>query len=313
MGLERLRVHRAPPRLRRRPSPARISAFASAIASRVPSSSRCTGPTFVIAATSGSAISQSSAIWPRPRIAISSTSASVSGGAERIVERQADLGVVVLRARVDPQRQDRASDVLDRRLPRRAGDPDDRAAQLAPPSARQPLQRPQRVVAVEHPAVDPAGPRPLLRADHATPQAPPSSAPAAKCAAVDVLARQPEEQVARPRRARVDRRPLRGARGTLARDRRPRPRRRSARGRARSRRGPQGPELLAGDIAVVERDLAPALELLSLLVALARRSRPCRRPRRLASARGDRRAAVDLHLDLGARAGAVRSRRGSPR
>ena len=50
-----------------------------------PSSSRWTGPTLVIAATSGSAISQSSAIWPRPRIAISSTSISVSGGAARIV------------------------------------------------------------------------------------------------------------------------------------------------------------------------------------------------------------------------------------
>ena len=34
----------------------------------------------VIAATSGSAISQSSAIWPTPRIAISSTITSVSGG-----------------------------------------------------------------------------------------------------------------------------------------------------------------------------------------------------------------------------------------
>ena len=39
-----------------------ISAFASAIASSVPSSSRCTGPMFVIAPTSGSAIPQSSAI-----------------------------------------------------------------------------------------------------------------------------------------------------------------------------------------------------------------------------------------------------------
>ena len=61
-----------------------ISAFASAIASSVPSSSRCTGPMFVIAPTSGSAIPQSSAIWPFPRIAISSTRTSVSGGAARI-------------------------------------------------------------------------------------------------------------------------------------------------------------------------------------------------------------------------------------
>ena len=61
--------------------PRRISALASTIASSVPSNSRCTGPTFVIAATSGSAISQSSAIWPIPRIAISMTRISVSGGA----------------------------------------------------------------------------------------------------------------------------------------------------------------------------------------------------------------------------------------
>ena len=60
-----------------------ISAFAAAIASTVPSSSTWTGPTLVITATSGSAIAHSSAICPGPRIPISSTSTSVSSGAER--------------------------------------------------------------------------------------------------------------------------------------------------------------------------------------------------------------------------------------
>ena len=77
--------------------PAMSSAFAAAIASSVPSSSRCTGPTFVITPTSGSAIAASSAICPAPRIAISSTSTSVPGGRAEDGERQADLGVEVLR------------------------------------------------------------------------------------------------------------------------------------------------------------------------------------------------------------------------
>ena len=61
------------------------SALAAAIASSVPSSSRCTGPTLTITPTSGSAIAASSAICPAPRIAISSTSTSVPAGAPRIV------------------------------------------------------------------------------------------------------------------------------------------------------------------------------------------------------------------------------------
>ena len=58
-----------------------ISALAAAIASTEPRSSTCTGPTLVITATSGAAIAQSSAIWPTPRMAISSTRTSVPGGA----------------------------------------------------------------------------------------------------------------------------------------------------------------------------------------------------------------------------------------
>ena len=60
-------------------------AFSAAIASSDPSCSRCTGPTFVMSPTSGSAIATSSAICPAPRIAISSTRTSVPSGAPRIV------------------------------------------------------------------------------------------------------------------------------------------------------------------------------------------------------------------------------------
>src|SRR3954451_16663001 len=61
------------------------SPFVAAVASMLPSNSRCTGPMLTITPTSGSAISASSAIWPLPRIAISRTRTSVPGGAPRIV------------------------------------------------------------------------------------------------------------------------------------------------------------------------------------------------------------------------------------
>ena len=63
------------------------------------------------------------------------------GGRREDRQRQADLGVEVLGAGVDPARQQRAGDVLDRGLAGRAGDPDHRAAELAPPGARERLQR----------------------------------------------------------------------------------------------------------------------------------------------------------------------------
>src|SRR3954452_18298543 len=61
------------------------SAFAAAMFSMLPSSSRWTGPMLTMTPTSGSAISASSAIWPLPRIAISRTRTSVPRGAPRIV------------------------------------------------------------------------------------------------------------------------------------------------------------------------------------------------------------------------------------
>jgi hypothetical protein len=64
--------------------PSSSSAFAFATPSSDPICSRCTGPMLVITPTSGSQIAVSSAIWPKPRIAASSTSTSVPSGARRI-------------------------------------------------------------------------------------------------------------------------------------------------------------------------------------------------------------------------------------
>ena len=55
------------------------SAFERATPSTEPTSSRWTGPTAVITPMSGRAISQSSAIWPKPRMPISTMQTSVSG------------------------------------------------------------------------------------------------------------------------------------------------------------------------------------------------------------------------------------------
>src|SRR5215218_2480636 len=66
-------------------APSRMPTSSSLFARATPSSdcicSRWTGPTFVTTPTSGSQIAVSSAIWPKPRIASSSTSTSVPGGA----------------------------------------------------------------------------------------------------------------------------------------------------------------------------------------------------------------------------------------
>ena len=61
------------------------SAFARATFSTVSTSSRWTGPTFVISATSGRANDASHAIWPRPRIPISTMQSSVSGSIRQSV------------------------------------------------------------------------------------------------------------------------------------------------------------------------------------------------------------------------------------
>ena len=55
------------------------SAFERATPSTEPTSSRWTGPTALITPTCGRTISQSSAIWPKPRMPISTMQISVSG------------------------------------------------------------------------------------------------------------------------------------------------------------------------------------------------------------------------------------------
>src|SRR4029450_4520261 len=82
----------------------------------------------------------------------------------------------------------------------------------------------------------------------------------------------------------------------------PRPPRRAHPPRARStwRAGGEAPQLLAGHVPVVEGDLAPALELLPLLVSLAGDHHGVAvagPPER----RGARRSAILLHDDLGVR------------
>ncbi len=67
-------------------------------------------------------------------------------------QRQADLGVEVLAVGVDPPRQQRPGDVLDRGLADRAGDPDHPRPERAPPGAGERLQRRQRVLDREDPA-----------------------------------------------------------------------------------------------------------------------------------------------------------------
>ena len=235
-----------PPAARRsRPGAARrcSSALAAAIASSEPSSSRWTGPTLTMTPTSGSAIAASSAIWPLPRIAISSTSACVPAGAPRIVQRQPDLRVEVLRRWRRSRRSWRsiaAQQVLRRGLAGRAGDRDDLRAELAPPRARQRLQRRQRVVGDEHRARARARARllgVLGRDEHA-----PGAGVRARCGgeapAVGARAGQADEQVAGADVARVDRHAQRTGRSALRGGRGGRSRERGARGRRDALRRP---------------------------------------------------------------------------
>ena len=60
-------------------SAATSSAFERATPSTEPTSSRWTGPTALITPTCGRTISQRSAIWPKPRMPISTMQISVSG------------------------------------------------------------------------------------------------------------------------------------------------------------------------------------------------------------------------------------------
>ena len=260
-------------------APSSISALAAAIASTEPSSSTWTGPTLVITATSGSAISASSAIWPAPRIAISSTSASVSVGRLEHGQRQPDLGVEVLAGWRGPGRAGAPGQMsLTEVLPvepvipttgRRARAARRGRAPAAPPAGRR-RRRPSR--RRRRPSLAPRRARRRAGADDdapgaglerrrrrtrrrrgCSPRRPKKRSPAPTSRGVDHRPRGGRRR--RPRRA--PRRPSRG--GDLARP--------SSVDHAGARR--ELAQLLAGDLAVVEGDLPPALELLALLVALA--------------------------------------------
>ncbi len=107
-------------------------------------------------------------------------------------------------------------------------------------------------------------------------------APPAACSPPSMRSpRRPKNRSPAPRLARVDHGALRRARSALGDDLAAGLGRRSAPPRADHRfTAGEREQLLAGDLAVVERDLAAALELLALLVALAGDRRPCRRARR---------------------------------
>ena len=288
----------APPRRRhdargRPPAAPRISsALASAIASSVPSSSRCTGPDVRDRARRPARRSRRARRSARrPRIAISSTSdlGLRRRGEDR--QRQPDLGVEVLRAGVDPRRQERPADVLDRGLAGRAGDPDHagsraRAARRGPAIASAAsgsrAARTQRRRRRERPArarsrVDDDAPgarlerrrRRTRRRRRARRGRPKNRSPALDLPRVDHRPRRPARRRRRP--APDDSAPAAAAI-------------RSARELDhRARRGAAA-QLLAGHLAVVERDLASVLELLALLVALAGDHDRCRPARAGSSA-----------------------------
>ena len=262
---------RAPARRRGRPRPARAPAARPWPARRPasePTSSRWTGPMLVITPTSGSAIRASSSICPNPRMPISSTSTSVPSRRGEHRQRQPDLGVEVRRVGGDaPVRRDQRRDQLLRRgLADRAGDADHGGVELAPPGGREPLQRQQRIGGGEHGAAgQPGG---VLGRDQHAPRA--GGQRVGGEPARRRRARRPGRRTGRPARsracrstARVGPPSARRRRATRRRPRRPGPR--SRRSRRTYRR-----DRLARDRGVVERLLAAVLELLALLVALAR-------------------------------------------
>ena len=299
------RRHDAGRRLAR--SSAISSAFASATRSTVPTSSRCTGPTFVITPTS--------------RLRDLRQLADLSHAAHRHLEhqhphpdvglehgqRQPDLGVEVLAVRVHARRRTPGASIASRMslvdvLPVEPVMPTTRHPPLAQPLAatRAPGRRAPRADPSASITRAPRSRRDgsvgdVRRARRSRPTRPASIAAAANRPPSARSPAQADEQVARADRARVDdgphghvvgragrRGPATSApAGSVA---------RSAAGVSRITvrvpdRAPQPAQGVARDLAVVERELAPALELLSLLVALARDHHDVARAARAAIAR----------------------------
>src|SRR3954454_17588914 len=268
------------------------SAFAAAMFSMLPSSSRWTGPMLTMTPTSGSAISASSAIWPSPRIAISSTRTSVPGGAPRIVSGRA-ISVFRFWA-VATTRRCVASIPASRSfvevlpvepvMPTTCACRWRRQAVARRPSARSGSSAARSAPGCAHRAASAcSGPT-------RTPHAPLASAcganrPPSTFSPVRPTKRSPWPT---PRESMTTRcGPAACGAGLTSR----------APAAWATRSGDQSrTERLAGDGDVVEGDLAPAGELLALLVALARDDEHVTGPGHVDRLL-DRRAAVDLHLD----------------
>src|SRR4051794_23976157 len=273
------------------------SAFVAAIASTLPSSSRCTGPTLTITPTSGSAIAASSAICPAPRIAISTTSTSVPGGAPSMVSgrpisvfrfwavattRRCGASIPASRSFVEVLPVDpvtpmtRARSARRHAVARRPSAPSgSSAASSTPPFAA------SAASACEQPT--------------STPHAPAASACAANRPPSTFSPTSPTKRSPAPTaRESMTTRAGPPARGAGAASRAP--------AACATRSGDQSrTQRLTGDGDVVERDLVPVGELLALLVPLSGDHHDVTRlgrPDRLL----DRGAPVDLDLDARATA-----------
>src|SRR4051812_2846601 len=273
------------------------SAFVAAIASMLPSSSRCTGPMLTITPTSGSAIAASSAIWPAPRIAISRTSTSVPGGAPRTVRgspisvfrfcavattRRCGASIPASRSFVDVLPVEPVMPITRARSARRHA------------VARRPSAASGSSAARTTPDDDDPAPF-ACDAPTRTPHAPAASACGAKRPPSTLSPASPTKRSPSPTaRESMTTRAGPPARGAGAASRAP--------AACATRSGDQSrTQRLAGDGDVVERDLAPPLELLALLVALAGDDDDVAR---LRDAHGalDRGAAVELDVDARAAA-----------
>ena len=274
-----------------------------------------------ITATSGSAISASSAICPAPRMPISSTSTSVPAGALRI---SSGSPISVLKFARDAtvrlvRREHRQEQVLGGRLAGRAGDPDDPRVQLPAPGRGQAC----RAFSGSTGARTTPGPaRPWrgssprrTRALVSTPQAPASSAWAANRPPSTLAPGSADEQRAGAGRRESIVTARRAAAWRDGESGEARPRRRDlSRGvqcfivaRARRRSTGASPQDLTRDGHIVERDLAAASNSWPCswpLPAMTTTSPGARR----GDGALDGRAAVDLVLDA-----RRRCRRGSRR
>ena len=164
-------------------------------------------------------------------------------------------------------------DVLDRRLPGRAGDANHPRVELPPPLPGQRLKRRERIRRGEDPPeVVLARGRPGVLGKADDPPCPVAQGTGSELAAIRVLAGQPEEEVALGNGSRESMTACSGRPGGPVGQNLEAGRIGDSLGREvdhAARPAPRGLELCSRDLAVIERNLPAALELLALLVALA--------------------------------------------